>query len=63
MPTKFVVFQPADDTYLKDHLTDGPPNPPVFGPLEEAKEYDTIEDAESVATSINAGTVGMPKPS
>lgn len=52
----------TEELYLKHHLTDGPPNPPVFDVLAEAKEYDTLEDAQAVATAINAGTLGVPKP-
>ena len=58
----YVVYQPADDTYLKHFDPFGPPAPPVFGPLDKAKEYLTLGEAEAVATMINAGTVGTTKP-
>jgi hypothetical protein len=62
MPTKYVVFQPADDTYLKNYIGQEADPQPIFGLLAEAYEYDTLAEVEEIALRINRGTVGTRKP-
>lgn len=62
MPDTFVVHQPADDTYLKNFIGEEADPQPIFGPLEEAWEYDTQDEVDKIAEKINAGTVGLPRP-
>lgn len=56
----YVVKQPSNDTYLKEWETVEVPT--FVTDPNEAHEFETLQDAEDVATRINAGTLGVPKP-
>lgn len=57
----YVVNNPANDLYLTGYNLVDPPAS-IFGNLENAVEFNTLEDAETAAAAIGGGTVGLPKP-
>lgn len=62
MPQNEFVVKYNEDTEL--YMTVFSPNY-VFcqwGSAENALVFDTLEDAQEIATMINSGTVGTPKP-
>lgn len=56
---KFVVKAP-DDTYLTVYNEQSPVDS-TFGNKSEAIEYDTLEEANRIASLIGGGTVGTTK--
>lgn len=63
METTYVVFQPADNTYLTNFIGEEVDPQPIFGPLEEAYDYATQDEVDKIAEKIDAGTVGTIRPS
>lgn len=57
----FVVVIENTTMYLIGYNFFSPPNS-TFGNLENALEYDTIEEAQSIAAKIGPGTIGLPRP-
>lgn len=57
----FVVNNPANDLYLTGYNLVDPPAS-IFGNIENAVEFETLEDAETAAVAIGGGTVGTTKP-
>ncbi len=58
----YVVQQPANDLYLTGYNQANPPAS-IFGNLENAVEFRTLEESQETAALIGGGTVGTTKPS
>lgn len=61
MPQKFVVQIESTDLFLTGYNAQDPPSS-IFGNLNNAIEYDTLNEAQTTASLIGNGTVGTPKP-
>lgn len=58
---KYVVQIEGTDMFLIGYNAQTPPES-LFGNLSSAVEYDTLEEAQTVASAVGGGTVGTTKP-
>lgn len=58
--TVYVVYKPSTNEYLT--LYDKPNNVIIFGSVESALTYSTLQEAKDTAKDVGFGTVGTTKP-
>lgn len=54
----YVVFNETNDLYFTGYVGETP----MWGSLNNAVEYETLQAAQEAATAIGGGGVGLPKP-